>query len=144
MNCIELDNDFAAYNAVLHEEKKYLISKLDERVGNCAHFLQQTKNQQPTIRLVSNKSRDSINERSTSTPHSKEEIDRTRQASRETKEEANQHTRDSWRALGNHEWGDCIIESIDGVRSLRESEKLEKEAVRMENENIDYYQNVGK
>lgn len=145
MNCTEIDNAFTAYNTFLLNEDDNPVTKLNGKVGSCSRFLQRPSQPHTTntknICLIANRHEDPGNERSMNAPYSREEIDKTREAARDAKEDANQHTWDSWKALGNQDWGDCVTESFNGVKSLIESEKLEKEAIRMENENIDHYNN---
>ena len=93
-----------------------------------------------SIHLVSTKYKDITYNHFDEAPYPRDIIDDIRRSALEAKEEANLHTRNSWEALGNREWGTCVVESLDGIKCLRKSELLEKEAVKMENENLKYYQ----
>lgn len=59
----------------------------------------------------------------------------------EAKEDACKYMQNSWEALGNYQGGTVITESIEGLKSLRAAERLDKEACFIENANIDYYNN---
>ena len=74
-------------------------------------------------------------------PYTQQEIDQAKEASQNAKDEANQHIKNAWEALGNYNPGTVVRESLNGWSSLRESEQYEREAVQMENSNIDHYTN---
>ncbi|MBM3192324.1 MAG: hypothetical protein FJZ63_06725 [Chlamydiae bacterium] len=71
-------------------------------------------------------------------PYTQEQIEVIREAAQAAKEEANEHIKSSWEALGNYHAGTVIRESVEGFNSLRDSERLEREACHMENSNIAY------
>jgi len=71
-------------------------------------------------------------------PYLQEEIDQARASAQNARKEADDHQRNAWEALGNYHPGTVVREALEGWNCLRDSEKFEREAVQMENSNIDY------
>jgi len=112
------------------------VKTLDCRIDNIAkmaftHFLHESNECQDWMSYIAGYWPDDA-------PHTQQDIRDVWEASKEAKEEANQHMKNSWEAFGNNNLGTVVRESCAGWSSLQESDRLAREAVKMENENIAY------
>lgn len=138
MDCCGIQDTVPEWDYRISEISSIQLSKVNLNIRNIVKhslesFASQYNNRDNRLLLAVNWSEDA--------PYTQEEIDRTREASRNAKDRANQHIKNAWEALGNYNPGTVVRESVRGWNSLRESEALERESVRMENSNIDHYQN---
>jgi len=137
MECREVQQGELSYGAEIPEETVSIHTIL----GHClqdiikkalSNFAQQSHNIKGEQALLAARW-------SEDAPYTEEEIRSTWEASYSARDEAQEHTKNAWEALGNGELGTVVRESMDGWSSLRESEQLQREAVQMENSNIDHY-----
>ena len=139
MDCCRIQDKSSEWDYPMSETSSLQLDNVNQNIQNIikhslddfVHLYNKRSNQE--LLVVVNWSEDS--------PHTQKEIDQIKEDSRSAKDDANQHIENAWEAFGNYNPGTVIKESIDGWRSLRESERLEKEAVHMENSNICHYEN---
>lgn len=140
MDCCDLQVGMSDWSGILLAASPHQVDRINQNIRNVIKsalgFLAYEYNRRDSWSwlLAANWSEDTL-------PYTQQDIDRTREASRDAQCEAREHIKGAWEALGNGDAGSVIRESIDGWNSLRESEKFEKEAVHMENSNIDHYDN---
>ncbi len=109
MECSGIQNNSSEWDCVLLETKNNQLDHINNNIRNIVkisldNFVSQSNN-------IDNQEYFLAVNWSEGAPYTQEQIDRTREAAQQAKEEANGHIANSWQALGNYHGGDVVRES---------------------------------